>query len=124
MKRSRDGWTHAIAAAFDTAAGLSHALRSETAVRQEMILLALAVPLAWFLASGPWQAVALIASVLLVLAIELLNTCVEKLCDHVTPDLHPTIKAVKDMGSAAVFFALCIAGLVWGCAFLERVGAF
>ena len=124
MKRSSGGLMHCLTAAANTAAGIRHAFRTETAVRQEFLMLLFALPSAWFLASGPWQAVALVASVMLVLAVELLNTCIEKICDHVTPDLHPTIKVVKDMGSAAVFFALCIAGLVWVCAFLERIGAF
>ena len=55
-------------------------------------------------------------------AVELLNTSIEKLCDHVTPQIHPTIKIVKDMGSAAVLCALLIAGLVWLAALAERLG--
>ncbi len=41
---------------------------------------------------------------LLVLCVELLNTAIEKLCDHVTPARHPDIGAIKDVASAA---ALC-----------------
>jgi diacylglycerol kinase (ATP) len=57
-----------------------------------------------------------------VIAIELLNTCIEKLCDHVTPVLHPEVKAVKDMGSAAVFCSLFAAGILWLLALLARLG--
>ncbi|MBM3608576.1 MAG: diacylglycerol kinase, partial [Alphaproteobacteria bacterium] len=71
-----------------------------------------------------WQRIALIGVMLIILAVELLNTCVEKLCDHVTPERHPQIKAVKDMGSAAVFCALALAGLVWLAALAERLGFF
>ena len=53
---------------------------------------------------------------ILVLAIELLNTAIEKLCDHTTPEHHPVIGAVKDLGSAAVFCSLILAFLVWGAA--------
>ena len=111
-----------VAAFMNSMAGLSHALRTERAVRQEAFVLALAVPLAFFIAAGLWQFVALVGVVLLVMAVELLNTCIEKLCDHVTPEIHPTIKIVKDMGSAAVFCALAIAGLVWLAALAERLG--
>ena len=100
----------------NTCAGLLHAGRTERAVQQEMILLAIAIPLAAIVGTGLWDRVALISTVLLMMAIELLNTCVEKLCDHVTPSIHPQIKIVKDMGSAAVFCSICIAGLVWGAA--------
>ncbi len=111
-----------VAAFMNTCAGLSHALRTERAVRQEALVLALAIPLALFVGAGLWQRVALVGVVLFVMAVELLNTCIEKLCDHVTPERHPMIKIVKDMGSAAVFCALLIAGLVWLAALAERLG--
>jgi diacylglycerol kinase (ATP) len=91
-------------------------------VRQEAFALAFAVPLAFVVSVGVWQFVALVSVVLLVMAVELLNTSIEKLCDHVTPQIHPTIKIVKDMGSAAVLCALLIAGLVWLAALAERLG--
>jgi len=87
------------------------------------MLLLVAIPLAFFIGSGLWQRVAMIASIIVVIAIELLNTCAEKLCDHVTPERHPQIKIVKDMGSAAVFCALAVAAIIWIAAILERFGA-
>src|SRR3989344_5068149 len=36
-----------------------------------------------------------------VLAVEALNTALEELCDHVTPEEHPKIGKVKDLGSGA-----------------------
>lgn len=113
----------ALAGAFaNSLAGLSHALRTERAVRQEAFALALAVPLAFVIGAGLWQRVALVGVVLLVLAAELLNTSIEKLADHVTPEIHPQIKIVKDLGSAAVLCALALAGLVWLAAVAERLG--
>jgi diacylglycerol kinase (ATP) len=113
----------AILNAFrNTRAGLLHAGRTERAVRQEMVLLAIALPAAIWLGIGVWDRIALISTILLMLGVELLNTCVEKLCDHVTPQIHPQVKVVKDMGSAAVFCTICIAGLVWGAALLIRLG--
>ena len=104
--------------------GLLAAARSEKAVRQELMAFAIAVPLAFLIGTGSWQRVALIAVVLLVLVVELLNTALEKLSDHVTPDTHPAIGRIKDMGSAAVGFALLLAGLVWLAALAERLGLF
>jgi diacylglycerol kinase (ATP) len=113
----------ALARAFrNSRAGLIHACRTERAIRQELILLALALPAAAWIGTGVWDRVALVATLLLMLTVELLNTCVEKLCDHVTPQIHPQVKAVKDMGSAAVLCAICLAGLVWGAALLIRLG--
>jgi diacylglycerol kinase (ATP) len=64
----------------------------------------------------------LLGVLLLLMIVELLNTAVEKLSDHVTPDTHPAIGRIKDMGSAAVGVAMVLAGLVWMVALVERLG--
>jgi diacylglycerol kinase (ATP) len=102
--------------------GLIAATRSEAAIREELVALVLAIPLAFVVASEPWKRLALIGVVLLLLAIELLNTAIEKLSDHVTPARHPDIGRIKDIGSAAVGVALLIAGLAWLLALAERFG--
>ena len=99
-------------------------MRTERAVRQEAIALLIGVPLALIIGAGIWQRVAMVASIFILIAIELLNTCAEKLCDHVTPERHPQIKIVKDMGSAAVFCALLVAALIWLAALVERFSLF
>ena len=44
----------------------------------------------------------------LLLAFEIMNTAIEKLCDKVTTDIDPDIKKIKDLSSAAVFVVLLI----------------
>lgn len=102
--------------------GLRAAARSEEAFRQELFAFILAVPLAFLVATEAWRRVALIGVVLLLMVVELLNTAVEKLSDHVTSESHPAIGRIKDMGSAAVGIALLIAGMVWLVALAERFG--
>ena len=103
--------------------GLAFAIRSEQAIREELIALLLALPLAWLIGATPMRSVELVASVLLVMAIELLNTAIEKLADRLTTDHDPQIGRVKDLGSAAVGVALVAAGLFWLFAIAERMGA-
>ena len=62
----------------------------------------------------------LIASVLLVLSIEFLNTAVERLCNHIQPEKHDAIRITKDLASAGVFFALLLVALVWIAAAVAR----
>ena len=57
---------------------------------------------------------ALIASVLLVLIVELLNSGVEAAIDRISFDRHNLSKRAKDLGSAAVLVSLLLAGIVWG----------
>jgi len=103
--------------------GLAFAIRSEQAIREELIALLLALPLAWLIGATPMRSVELVASVLLVMAIELLNTAIEKLADRLTTDHDPQIGQVKDLGSAAVGVALVATGLFWLFAIAERMGA-
>ena len=102
--------------------GLAFAIRSEQAIREELIALALALPLAWLVGATVMRRVELVAAVALVLVVELLNTAIEKLSDRLTTDHDPQIGRVKDMGSAAVGVALVMAGLFWLFAIAERMG--
>jgi diacylglycerol kinase (ATP) len=102
--------------------GLIAAAKSEAAFREELIALAIAVPLAFVVATESWKRLVLVGVVLLLMAVELLNTAIEKLSDHVTPAQHPDIGRVKDMGSAAVGVALAIAGFTWLLALAEWLG--
>jgi diacylglycerol kinase (ATP) len=103
--------------------GLAFAIRSEQAVREELIVLALALPLGWLIGATVMRRVELVAAVALVLVVELLNTAIEKLADRLTTDHDPQIGRVKDMGSAAVGVALLMAGSFWLFAVAERMGA-
>ena len=94
--------------------GLAAAYRNEDAFRQELRLAALLIPLAlWLPASGTGKAL-MIASVLLVIIIELLNSGLEATVDRISLDQHHLAKRAKDIGSAAVFVALVNAVAVWG----------
>jgi diacylglycerol kinase (ATP) len=110
-------------ATINTRNGLAFAIRSEQAVREELVALALALPLAWLIGATMVRRVELIAAVALVLVIELLNTAIEKLADRLTTDPDLQIGRVKDMGSAAVGVTLVMAGLFWIVAIAERMGA-
>lgn len=85
----------------------------ETAFRQEAILAMIMVPLAFWLGQS-WIETALLAgSVVLVLIVELLNTCVESAIDRIGPEWHDLSKRAKDLGSAAVLLSLLLCAGVW-----------
>lgn len=109
-------------ATINSMRGLACGIKTEAAVREEAIALLLALPAGAFAAPSLAWYVAMIASLLVVLAVEFLNTAIEKLSDHVTRDHHPEIGIIKDFGSAAVFCSLCLAGIVWIAALAMRLG--
>jgi diacylglycerol kinase (ATP) len=105
---------------LNTLSGLGWALRHEQAVREEFAALAIGVPASFFVAPSLAWWLALVGSLLMLIVVELLNTAIEKLSDHVTPEHSDAIKVVKDLGSAAVFFALVLAFGVWAAALWTR----
>ena len=109
-------------ATINTRNGLAFAIRSEQAVREELVALLISLPLAWVIGTSAMRRIELVAAVVMVLVVELLNTAIEKLADRLTTDHDPQIGRVKDMGSAAVGVALVTAGLFWLFSIAERMG--
>ena len=96
-------------------AGLRAAFSGEDAFRQEVGLAALLIPASFALPVGGVGRALMIASVLLVLIVELLNSAIEAAVDRVSLDRHHLAKRAKDIGSAAVLLALINVFLVWLC---------
>ncbi len=93
--------------------GLASAFRHEDAFRQEVLLTALLIPAAFFIPVGAAERALMIASVLLVLIVELLNSAVEAAVDRISLENHSLAKRAKDIGSAAVFLSLINVAAVW-----------
>lgn len=116
----KGGLTRIGGALRNTIAGFREGLSTEVAIKQEAVLLIIALPVAYFIATNVWVWVALVGSLILLLGVELLNTAIERLCDHVHPERHEAIKVTKDLASAGVFCAIAIAGLIWIAALITR----
>lgn len=93
--------------------GLAAAWRTQPALRYECVLLALVIPAAlWFGRSGLDRAL-LIGSWLMVILCELINSAIETIVDRIGVEDHELSGRAKDLGSATVFMALVIVGVVW-----------
>lgn len=111
--KGNKGITRAFRAAINSWNGLIYAFKEESAFRQELGLTLILVPLAIYLPVTPIEKILLIASVILVLIIELLNSSVEAAIDRISFEVHDLSKRAKDFGSAAVMLALLLCGLTW-----------
>jgi len=98
------------AVAFD---GLRAAFTHEAAFRQEVLIAVILVPAAVAThASGAGKAM-MVASVLLVLVVELLNSGIEAVTDRISLEDHALAKRAKDLGSAAVMLSLINVPVAW-----------
>lgn len=101
--------------------GLASAFRHEDAFRQEVLLAAVLIPVALVLDAGGIGKALMIASVLLVLIVELLNSAIEAAVDRISLDRHSLSKRAKDLGSAAVFLSLVNVAAVWALVLADKV---
>ncbi len=93
--------------------GIKAAFKYEEAFRQEILLVLVMVPLAiWLGETGPERAL-MIASVILVLIVEILNSAIEAVVDRFGMEHHELCGRAKDMGSAAVLFSLVNVVVIW-----------
>lgn len=94
-------------------AGLRAAFKHEDAFRQELTLALVLIPAALFLPASTTGKALMVASVLLVLIIELLNSAIEATVDRISLEDHRLAKRAKDIGSAAVLIGLINVLIVW-----------
>lgn len=108
------GLKRLLGAISNSVAGLHAAWKNEEAFRQEVLLAIVLFPAAFWLGENGAQIALLLTSVLIVLIVELLNTCVEVVIDRIGHEYHELSKRAKDIGSAAVGVSLATLLLVWG----------
>jgi len=106
IKRLANAFTYSVV-------GTLAAFKHEDAFRQEVILSAILIPLAIYLGQTAIEQALMISSVLLVIIVELLNSSVEATVDRISVKRHKLSKRAKDIGSAAVFFSLVNAAVIW-----------
>jgi diacylglycerol kinase (ATP) len=110
-----------IDAYLNSARAFRRLAATEKAFQQELTLLALALPLGWFL-SVSWRGYALlIGAILLMIMVEVLNTGIEAACDAFSREFNMDIQLAKDCGSLAVLISVFIVAGVWGIALIERL---
>ena len=95
--------------------GTKYAFRTQLNFRIHLGLLLIVVALGFFFNISTTEWLIITCCSMIVLALELMNTAIEHLCDTVTKEIHASIKIVKDAAAAAVLVAAAgstIAGII------------
>ena len=86
---------------------------TEKAVQQEMMLLIVAIPVAWLIADTWDSYFLLVLSVVFLIVVEVLNTAIEATCNAITREFDQDIQLAKDSGSLAVLLTIIIVTSIW-----------
>lgn len=113
MKSKGTGFNRLYFATLYSWQGLRSSWASEAAIRQEVIALALLLPISLLVEVSAAERALLVLSLFLVFIVELLNTGIEAVVDRIGSEYHELSGKAKDIGSAAVLASLITTALVW-----------
>lgn len=102
----------------DAGAGFFTIWRGERNFRIHNVIAATALWLGWAFEFLPWQWTVLLLTIVVTLALELLNSALEALTDLYQPDVHPLARLAKNAAAGAVLLsaasAVVVAALTFG----------
>ncbi|GGP23961.1 MULTISPECIES: diacylglycerol kinase [Silvimonas] len=93
--------------------GLGAGWKNEAAFRQVSMLAVVGIIIAFIAPLHAWARAVVIASHLLTVIVELLNSAVEAAVDHTSLERHVLAKRAKDLGSAAQLICLINLAAMW-----------
>ena len=85
----------------------------EAAFREEVACAVVMVPAAFWVGRSWVEVALLVATVVLVLIVELLNSAIEATVDRIGRERHQLSGLAKDIGSAAVLTSLLLLAVIW-----------
>lgn len=113
VEPKRRNFQNFIASVRYAVEGFWAALKHEPSFREDLIFAVALVPFAIILPINAVSTALMIASLILILIVELLNSAIEWVIDYLRPEQHPLAKRIKDMASAAVFLSYINCIVVW-----------
>ena len=107
------GINRVILASLNSFRAIKWLYLNESAFRQELLLLIIAIPVSFLFDISAKEQVFLILAIVFIMFTEIVNTAIEAVVDRVGLEIHPLSGLAKDLGSAAVFLSLIIASSIW-----------
>ena len=101
--------------------GVAYILRTQRNARIELAVAVAAVLLAGWLGIGAIEWAVLVLTIVIVLALEWMNTALELAVSLASPEAHPSAKAAKDVAAACVLLGAAASVLVGLLLFIPRL---
>ena len=118
--RNEGIFRHIINAFIWSAAGIRAAWKHELAFRAQVTVIAAIIPVGIWLGETAVQWALLFGACTGILITELLNSAIEAIVDRIGLEHNELSGRAKDLGSAAAFFSMATAVVVWGLVAYDR----
>lgn len=103
--------------------GLLEAFRLERNMKLHLIALIMVILFGIWFRIEAWEWVAALFCTALVISMEMVNTAIEKIMDHLHPDTHEQVRLIKNVSAGAVLFSAIISLIIGIIIFLPRIWA-
>ncbi|MDN3609341.1 diacylglycerol kinase [Vibrio ostreicida] len=113
MKPGKRGLKRILYAVRYSLKGLKAGWCHEAAFRQEIVMSVVLSIVAFFLPVTHMERTMMVASLWLIVIVELINSAVEATVDRIGDEWHPLSGRAKDLGSSAVMVSFLLAVFVW-----------
>jgi diacylglycerol kinase (ATP) len=100
-------------ATLNSARAFTWLFKNESAFKQELLLILLAIPTSFLFDISVKEQVILVLAIIFIIFTEVINTAIEAVVDRVGLEIHPLSGLAKDLGSAAVLLSIIIATSIW-----------
>lgn len=101
--------------------GLLSAVRSERNMRIHIAAAILVIAAGIFFKVSQTEWMILLLCIGFVIAMELMNTALEHVCNAAVPQFHPFIRHAKDMAAAAVLMAAVASAITGSIIFIPKI---
>lgn len=101
--------------------GISNFFRSEHNAWLHAVSTVLVILLASLLRLTKPELIAIVFCVGFVWVTEMINTAIEKMMDHLSPETHPSVKAIKDIAAGAVLVAAVTSFIIGLIIFIPKI---
>lgn len=94
--------------------GIKYFFKSERNGRIQAVIAFVVVAAGFYVGLSPLEWCIILGCIALVIALEMINTSLERVCAMLSLELHPTIKIIKDVSAGAVLWAAFFCAVI-GC---------
>jgi diacylglycerol kinase len=101
--------------------GVAYILRTQRNARIELVVGIAAVLLAAWLGLSAVEWAVLVLTIVIVIALEWMNTALELVVSLASPEAHPSAKAAKDVAAACVLLGAVVSVLIGLLLFMPRL---
>lgn len=105
---------------YDAFRGIASAFRTERNLRVHLIAAIVVIAAGFYVQISTHEWLLIVLCIGMVTGFELLNTAIEQLCNHVTPQRHPAIQLIKDISAAAVLLVSISSAVIGLIIFLPK----